>query len=99
MFYGEINGIAAGMESDLRATFDSRLSRGFEFISEPEEVLIGVTAPASGQDERYDDMKRKVDNWESIRSAKSLGLRSAVLVRNGIETGEKGLAQCQTPLR
>jgi len=68
--------------------------RGFEFIQEPEQVLVGVSAPALGIDPRYDDLGRKVTQWEGIRSAQSLGLRSAVIMKDGVLTGEPGLGQC-----
>ena len=69
-----------------------KFSRGFEFIQEPESVRVGVSTPEVAPE--YDDMRRMVVNWEGIRAANSPGLRSAVLMRNGVPTGEAGLAQC-----
>lgn len=93
MFYKELSALANGLEHGPKQSFDYRLTRGFEFVSEPEEVLVGQTAPALGIDPRYDDLERKVANWEGVRAQNSLGLRSAVIMRDGVLTGEAGLAQ------
>ena len=93
MFYSELESAANSLAVGPAQSFDYRLSKGFEWVAEPEEVLVGQTAPAKGVDERYDDLRAKVTNWEGIRAQNSMGLRSVVLMKDGVWTGEKGLAQ------
>ena len=95
MFYSELEGAANSLSIAPAQSFSERLSKGFEWATEPEEVLVGLTAPALGVEPAYDDLSRRVTNWEGIRASNSLGLRSAVLMRDGVLTGEAGLALCQ----
>jgi hypothetical protein len=95
MFYSELEGAANSLSLAPAQSFSERLNKGFKWATEPEEVLVGLTAPALGVAPAYDDLKRKVTEWEGVRAANSLGLRSAVLMRDGVLTGEAGLAQWQ----
>ena len=93
MFQHELEKYASKLDCFSSDAVQDKFSRGFEFISEPESVMVGLTAPALGVAPEYDDLKRKVIQWEGIRSANSLGLRSAVIMKDGQLTGEKSLRQ------
>ena len=94
MFTFELEKYAGKSDCFSEIATRDKFSRGFEFISEPEQVLVGISAPALGIDPRYDDMERKITHWDGIRSANSLGLRAVVVMRDGQYTGERGLSQC-----
>lgn len=97
MFYTELGTLSSGLIGGPSKAIGARLTAGLSYLDEPEQVLVGLTAPALGVKPAYDDLRQKVEHWEGIRETQSRACRFVQLVKDGIPTGERGLAQCITP--